>query len=335
MATTRLTDIVLVKTFAKIVESKITENSKFRQSGLIVSDPRIVTKANTAGFEGTLPFWKPIAGGEAATMNDDPTSKGTPAKVEQGSMTARMIQRALSFAAMDLADYASDSDAIEYAAGEFARLWTADEESTVLAILRGIIADNTANDSGDMVKNVSRSTGTIDATNKFGGSTLIEARKQLGDVGGELKFIFAHSDIVNNLRAAEPNAFVPASQTNIGLETYMGYGVIETDNAGIGGTTNYPVYTTYVTGSGLFGYGAGSFGENALAQVRDEFAGNFSGQETVISRRRYILHPFGFTNKEAPTNGVSQANAELEVAGTWDRVISRKSIPLVAVRTNG
>ena len=124
MATTRLTDIVLVKTFAKIVESKITENSKFRQSGLIVSDPRIVTKANTAGFEGTLPFWKPIAGGEAATMNDDPTSKGTPAKVEQGSMTARMIQRALSFAAMDLADYASDSDAIEYAAGEFARLWT-------------------------------------------------------------------------------------------------------------------------------------------------------------------------------------------------------------------
>lgn len=333
--TTRLTDIVPVKTFARIVESKITENSKFRQSGIIVSDPRITTKAQTAGFEGTLPFWKPIAGGEAATMNDDPAVKGVPSKVEQGSMTARMIQRALSFAAMDIADYASDSDAIEYAAGEFARLWTADEEYAVLAVLKGILADNAANDSGDMIKNVALTTGTIADTNKFGGQLLIEGRKQLGDVGGDLKFIFAHSDVVNNLRSKEPNAFVPASQTNIGLETYMGYGVIETDNSGVAGTTNFPVYTTYVTGTGLLGYGAGSFGNESLVQVRDEFAGNFSGQETVISRRRYILHPFGFTNKVAPTNGVSQANAELSDAATWDRVIARKSIPLVAIKTNG
>ncbi len=60
-----------------------------------------------------------------------------------------------------------------------------------------------------------------------------------------------------------------------------------------------------------FAYAAGSFGEQALAQVRDELAGYGSGQETILTRRRYIMHPLGFTNQVAPTNGVSQTNAEL------------------------
>ena len=333
MATTRLTDIVQVESFEKAVEGKITENSKLRQSGIVVPDQRIIKKAQTAGFNGVLPFWKPTAGGEAATMNDDPAVAGTPAKVQQGSMTARMLQRALAFEAMDIADYASDSDAIAYAASEFARLWVADEESAILAILAGLLADNAANDSGDMIHDVSVATGSQVL---LGGTVLGHARKQLGDAGGELKYLFAHSDVVNNLRIAEPNAFVPASQTNIGLETYQGYVVVETDNVGVNTTTeDYPVYTTYFTGGGLFGYGAGSFGSEALAQVRDEFAGNFSGKETIISRRRYLVHPFGFSNIVAPTNGVSQANSELDNAATWNRVISRKAIPLVAVKTNG
>lgn len=335
MATTRLTDIVPVKTFAKIVEGKVTENSKFRQSGLITTDARITSKAQTAGFEGTLPQWKPLPGGEAETMNDDPSVRGVPGKVEQVVMTARMIQRAKAIAAMDLTDYASDSDAIAYAATELARLWQTDEDSAVIAILKGLLADNVANDGGDMVSARHVTSGTIAAANVFGWDAVIAARKQLGDLGGELQFMIAHSDVVNNLRAKEPNAFVPASQTDIGLEKYGKYAIVETDNWAVEGTTNFPVYTTVFAGSGLLGYGAGSFGENALAQVRDEFAGNFSGQETIISRRRYILHPFGFSNKAPASNGVSQSNAELSASATWDRVVSRKAVPLVAIKTNG
>lgn len=335
MATTRLTDVVPVKTFAKIVEGKITENSKFRQSGIITTDPRITNKAQTAGFEGSLPQWKPLPGGEATTMSDDPASKGVPGKVEQVNMTARMIQRARSIAAMDITDYASDSEAIAYAASEIARLWLSDEESAVIAILNGLLADNAANDSKDMVLEKHLTTGTITEANKLNWDNLITGRQQLGDTGNQLTFLFAHSDVVNNLRKKEPNAFVPASATDIGLEKYGKYSIIETDNFGVGGTTNFPIYTSFLAGPGLFGYGAGSFGDTALAQVRDEFAGDFSGQETIISRRRYILHPFGFSNKTAAANGVSQTNSELSTAATWDRVVTRKAVPLVAIKTNG
>jgi hypothetical protein len=336
MAITKLTDHVAVKTFATVLEERIITNSKIRQSGLVTTDPRITAKAQTPGFEGVLPFWKRPVAGEATTMSDNEANKLTPAKVTQGSMTARMIQRALGFCAMDIADYTDGADALEYAYGEFARLWVGDEESTLISVVKGVLADNVANDSGDMLKNVSIGTGTILAANKMSIANIIEARKQLGDQGGQLKNLVAHSDVINNLRAAEPNAFVPASQTKLGLETYAGLNVIETDNLGVDTTTaNYPKYDAYLCGDALFGYAAGSFGEQSLAQVRDELAGYGSGQETILSRRRYIMHPLGFTNQVAPTNSVSQENSELVVAATWNRVVDRKAVPLVVVRTNG
>lgn len=196
-------------------------------------------------------------------------------------------------------------------------------------------ADEAATQAAERNGEKHLTTGTIAPANMFGWDAVIAGRKQLGDLGNELTFMIAHSDVVNNLRAKEPNAFVPASQTDIGLEKYGKYAIVETDNFGVAGTANFPIYTTVFAGAGLLGYGAGSFGETALAQVRDEAAGDWSGQETIVSRRRYILHPFGFTNKVAAANGVSQTNAELATAATWDRVVSRKSIPLVAIKTNG
>lgn len=336
MAYTRLTDVVPVKTFAAIVEGKIIENSKFRQSGIVVNDARVQAKvAGTKGFETTLPFWNAPSGGEADTVSDDASVKSTPRKVTQGSQTARIMTRALPFAAMDIADYASDSAAIEYAASNFARLWVSDEELALIASLKGVLADNVANDASDMLFNKSITTGTIATANKMSGNLLIDARRQMGDLGSSLTFIVMHSDVVNNLRQLEGNAFVPASTTNIGFDTYFGYRIVETDNVGVDTTVaSYPVYTSYLCAPGIFGYGSQAV-DGALVSVRDELAGNGSGQETILSRRRYALHPLGMTNKTAPTNGISQANSELSAAATWDRVMLRKMIPLVAIKTNG
>lgn len=331
MATTRLTDIVAVSTFEKIVEGKLTENSKFRQSNVITSDARITKLVSTAGFETTMPFWKRPVGGEATSQNDDPTNKAVPKKVEQGKMIARILARSNSFSAMDIADISSDADAIAFAASEFARLRLADEESALLAMLEGIIAAGGA----DFVHNASITTGTIVADNKFGIPNMLNGRRKLGDLGGTLSAVVMHSDVVNNLRAAEPNAFVPASQTKLGLETYAGAYVLETDNIGKGGAGNYPIYNNYFVGEGLFAY-AGASVEKALVQFRDELAGGGSGEETILNRFRYALHPYGFTNGEAPANGVSQTNNELKDADTWTMVAqSRRSIPLVAIKTNG
>ncbi len=103
-----------------------------------------------------------------------------------------------------------------------------------------------------MLKNVSIGTGSITVANKMSITNIIEARKQLGDQGSQLKNLVAHSDVINNLRAAEPNAFVPASQTKLGLEQYVGLNIIETDNLVADTTTpSYTKYDSYLGGDGL------------------------------------------------------------------------------------
>ncbi len=334
MATYRLVDTVPVKQFTGLVESAIVENSAFRQSRAVGSNPAVTAKAQSAGLDLTVRRWKAIAGAEAAAMNDDPTNKFTPAKVEQTSFVARVLSRVLGFAAMDIADFASDADAIQYAISQLTRLRLSDEESTILAILNGLMADNIANDGGDMQKALHITSGTIAAANLINKDSLLAGRKTMGDKGGDLKTLVMHSDVVNNLRAAEPNAFIQTSKTDIGLYNYMGWNVVETDNVGKAGTTNFPIYTTYMLGDDFFAYASAPV-ENALVQVRDEFAGGGSGQETVINRLRYLMVPYGFNNIAPAVNGVSQTNSELSAAATWDRSETRKAIPLVKLTTNG
>ena len=334
MATTRLTDIVPVKVFSSVVEGKLIQDSKFRAAGIVGTDSRVTAKAQTAGLEVTLREWKRVNGGEAANQSDNPADKFSPAAVAMNSFLARVISRTLGFSAMDIQDYASDADAVEYATSEIARLKLMDEQSTMLATLTGVLADNAANDAGDMIKNVSITTGAITVAQKMSKELLISGRAVMGDRGEDLKSIIIHSDIANALRILEPNAFVPHSKTDIGLSTYYGWNVVETDAVGKTGAGAYPIYTSYMCGDNLFAYAAVPV-ENALVQVRDEFAGGGSGEETVISRVRYLLPMVGFDNIAAPANGVSQTGAELSAAVTWDRKIAQKAIPLVAIRTNG
>lgn len=333
MATTRLTDIVQIKLFGKLVEDTIVSNSKIRQSGLVTTDPRF-SVANGPGFVSTLPYWKQPTPGEATSMNDDPNSPAVPQKVGQGSLEVRVISRTNSFEAMDIQDFAHQGDAIQFAASKFANFRVVDEELALTSMLNGVIADNVANDGGNMRVNRAITTGTVADANRFNKDALLAGRKTMGDKGGDLKILIMHSDVVNALRALEPNAFIPWSKSDLGLETYMGYIVIETDNVGIDATVPaYPVYTSWMVGPGLFGYASGNV-ENALVQFRDELAGGGSGKETILNRFRYVLHPFGFSNKGTPANGVSQTNAELAAATTWDLATSRKAVPLVQIRHN-
>ena len=59
------------------------------------------------------------------------------------------------------------------------------------------------------------------------------------------------------------------------------------------GTTNGVKYTSVIFGAGALGYGEGS----AMIPVeieREALAGNGSGIETIIERKTWLIHPFGY-----------------------------------------
>ncbi|MBV2150181.1 hypothetical protein KRZ98_18255 [Sphingobium sp. AS12] len=332
MAYTQLTDTIKAqpKVFAALVAEAATDLSKFRQSGIVSSSPYWDSRAVGEGFETTVRSWAPLYLGAEASSGDDSDNEIVARKVTAKNLIARRFHRVLAYAAADIVQDAIGADPLEYAAGQLARLWVDDEELMLLAMLKSIETVG----AGQFVKSASRSTGTIDDTNKLNPKTMLSSKNALGDFGDNIRTWVIHSDVYTNLQMLEPNAFVPLSQTSVDIYRYLNkYNVIVTDRVGKDTTLPaYPVYTNYAFGDSVFGYGNG--GGSAVV-VRDELKGMGWGQETIVSRSTKILHPMGFDCKAVPANGVSLTNAEIAATGSFTLSAERKSVPLVIVKTNG
>lgn len=332
--TTRLTDLIVPVIFNALVNGAIADKSKFRAAGLIVQNPEFDRLATSAGVYGSLPFWAPIAYQEANSNSDDPAVLSTARKTNQAAMTFRLFQRNLSFASMDLVvRNASGGDATAFAASEFSRLWALEEEYLGIAMLNGLAARNITSNASDMLVSVSRTTGTIDATNQLTAATLARALGTAGDNLEGIDTIIMHSEVFAGIRARDANAFIPASATGFGIPTFCGLKVVVSDKATKDTTVPlYPVYTNYLVGPGVFAVGVG---ETSVAVERNETAGNGAGRETIFSRRSFIMHPQGHAlAATAPTNGLTFTNAELSAQTHWSRVMDRKVVPVAYLRTN-
>ena len=128
--------------------------------------------------------------------------------------------------------------------------------------------------------------------------------------------------------------FIPDSEGNLVIPTYLGLRVIVDDGMNVeAGDTDGFKYTSVLFGAGAFGFGVGS-PEVPVEIERYADQGNGGGIETLWVRETYVLHPFGFKSTGTPNNGISYTLSELATAGTVDRVIERKNIPLAFLVTN-
>ncbi|EHR1500876.1 coat protein, partial [Salmonella enterica] len=91
-----------------------------------------------------------------------------------------------------------------------------------------------------------------------------------------------------------------------------------------------PKYTTYLFGSGALGMGQG--GAPVPTETdRDSLA----GEDILITRSHFIMHPRGVAFTSASVAGSSPTNAELQNAANWSRVYERGNVRMAAVITNG
>ena len=96
-----------------------------------------------------------------------------------------------------------------------------------------------------------------------------------------------------------------------------------------GGTSGW-VYSSY-----LFGSGAVGRGEGAAPVPTETDRDSLAGEDVLINRRHYILHPRGIAFQSASVAGSSPTNAELALSANWDRVYNSKNIRIVELKTNG
>ena len=336
MPTTKLSDIIDVTIFRDLPQIEGPEKTRFFESGIITRNGLLDELANAPGKSIELPYWNDLDGSaEVNYSSDDPASSATPQKVTQGEQTARKAFVNQGWQAADLAsELAMGGTAMEAVRARTDRYFARQWQRRLIAATNGVLADNVANDSSDMVIDVAaEATGDQDAATRFNRDAFTEALYTAGDSAEMFTTIAVHSAVMAQMVKNDDIDFIPDSLGMATIPTYMGKRVIVDDGLTVTNASGSGFkYTSVLFGPGAFGYGVGS-PITPVAIDRNEEQGDGGGIETLWVRNTWLLHPFGFQQTGTPA-GVSFTQAELAQAAQWDRVLPRKNVPIAYLVTN-
>lgn len=336
MAITRLSDAIIPDIYKDYQVEDGPEKTRLIGAGIIVQNDLLNQKANQGGRTAEVPFWKDLDSTQEPNYSDDSENKGTPQKVNAASQIARMAYLNQGYKDADLVAELAGSDPMQRIASRFNTYWDRQFQRRTIAIAQGILADNVANNSSDMVHDIALEAGnSATATNLYSREAFIEAVFTMGDSFDAIGAVGVHSMILKQMLKNDDIDYIKDSTGTIDIPTFMGKTVIVDDGLPVvAGATNGFKYTSVLYGQGALGYGVGS-PSVPMEVERQASEGLGGGTETLWERKTWLLHPFGFKWNEVTVTGESPNLANLRLAANWSRVVDRKNVPMAFLVTNG
>jgi hypothetical protein len=332
MAVTTLTGKFIPEIFDNYVSQKMLENDAFIQSGAAVAVPQARTFLQGPGQSINLPFWKQLVDEAANVSTDDSTSSSTPKAVTSGKQIAIRQVLNQSWSAMNLVATYTGSDPIMHVADNVVDYWKARRQARIIASLDGILADNEANDSGDMVNDIAKTTGTPADSNKFSAEAFIDAQATMSDKLGQLAILIVHRVVYTRMQKLNLIDTIVDSDGKTLISVYQGARVLVDNGCTASGTPT--VYTSYLLGTGSLA--VDQIDDSVPSELdRTPASGDGGGQETFYSRQQMLIHPFGFQFLTTSITDETPTIAELQAAAQWDRAFERTRIPIAYLQTNG
>ena len=335
MSTVQIADVYNPLTFSQFEQEAQIEMNAFIDSGVMVMNPLVSSMLAIGGTIGELPFYKPLGTPEPNYSNDVVGDTSTPNNIASDKMVFRIAAQNQSWSTMDLAVEVALADPVGAINDRVGSYWATTNERRIIQSCLGVLADNVANDSSDMLKTVATdSAAAITDAERINADVIIDAKQTMGDHAMNLAVIALHSVPYSKLQKENLIDFIPDARGEVNIATYQGMRVVVDDSLPAVMGVERITYTTIIFTTGAF---AGGFRapENGSALERDEKAGNGAGEQTLFSRRTDVIHPLGFTFTSTSVAGESATLAELATAANWNRVWSRKSTGLAFLQTNG
>lgn len=335
MAAVQLANIYNPLTFARRAQEAQTRLNRFAAAGILARDPLLAAQVAGGGNMGELPFFKPLTVDEPNYSSDNPAVFSTPAGLTNAKMRFRGASRNKSWSTMDLARELALEDPVGAITGSIGHYWASDDEKRLIAMCRGIQADNAANDAGDMIIDIATdAVGAPVAAEKVGGEAVIDVLQTLGDHSFKVNTIAMHSVPFATLQKAKLIEYIPVDGVDISIPTYLGKRVVVDDSLPAIAGANRIKYTSILFGGAVFGMADGKvMVPSEIDRIPD--SGNGGGQDVIYSRVHNFIHPAGFDFTSAAVAAQSATYAELATATNWDRKVDRKLIPLAFLVTNG
>ena len=336
---TQIQDVIVPQRFTNyIVENSLVSTALY-ESGVIVPNSLMASQLHAGAEFFTVPFWQDLPDTEANISSDDPTVNSTPLKVTALRQVVRKAFLNQSWGAMDLAGDLAGSDALVRIQNRVTAYWDRQFEKRLIATMLGVLYSNVANNSSDMVTDISGATGTVTLpgtnvtvpANAFSGLAVINAALTMGDQSSQIKGIAVHSAIYAEMLKNNEIQYFKPSENGMEIATYKNMALIVDDNLM---TATTGVYVSILFGAGAIGSAVGEPTTGLGTEIyRYPSVGNGGGETVLFSRLNLAMHPLGMSwNDGTGSNavaGLSPAIADLANPAHWTRAVSqRKSIPL-------
>lgn len=348
MAHVQLSDVIIPDVYSSYQTNDDPELTAFFESGIAVRSALLDQLCNGPGAIMEVPFWNDIDPEDEPNYSNDSSDDATPDKIDAGSMLARVgfLNKGLSSA--DLVVELAGSEPMQRIRERFGTYWTRQWQRRAIASLQGVLADNIANDNGDMVEDISIADGdNATANNVWSRTAFTNAAFTLGDRFQSTSAIAVHSMVYKRMVDNDDIEYIADSKGSLTIPTFMGRRVIVDDSLPVvAGATSGFKYTSILFQGGALGFGSGT-PKNPVEVERKPSAGNGGGLEILWERKTWLVHPFGFsftsntvsggntTNASSQTLGRTATLANLRLAANWNRVVDRKNVPLAFLITNG
>lgn len=310
--TTKIADVIVPEIFAPYVINRTVEKSTLWQSGIISNINNATLLSQRGGALINMPFWNDLSGDSEVLSDSTPLTVN---KINAGSDVAILHARGKAWGANDLATALSGDDPMAAIANLAADYWNREMQKVLLATLKGVFGSNSMTNN---LHDISSGSGTAAV---IGGDKFIDASFKLGDEVNQLTAVAMHSATAAVLAKQGLIETIRDADGVILYQTYMDKRIIVDDSMPV----DSGVYTTYLFGAGALGYGEVQ-APVAVETDRD----SLQGDDILINRRHFILHPRGVKWKGA--SGIAPQNDGLATESNWQRVYDPKQIHIVAFK---
>lgn len=307
--------------------------NELRKSRALAGNPDIKSVfANQDGTSYARIAMRGLLDGDVVNYDGQTDITATSTKTyEQGVV---VIGRAKAWVERDFShDITGGVDFMENIAQQVAEYWEGIDQDTILAILTGVFAmTGTKN-----LEFVNGHTTDVSATGDglMTATTMNTAtNKACGANKKKFTLVFMHSDVSTNLENLRLLDYLKYTDKDgvtrdLGVATWNGKVVIIDDSmpvTAVEATDDVPahnLYTTYVLGNGAISF------EDIGAKVPYEMARDpktNGGQDTLYTRQRKAISPFGISYEKASQATLSPTDAELKNGANWTLVHSGESV---------
>jgi hypothetical protein len=324
MAATRLTDVIVPDVWNPWMIERTAELSEVFQSGIVAPVPEL-NRFDAGGNTINMPFWQDLSGADEVL-----SATGTPLTVNPITSEqdiAVVLARGKAWGTNELAAHLSGGDPAGAIADLVAGYWARRFQSALIAILTGVF--ESLGDESPAPINVFDISEESSGAAVIDSDAMLDAQQLLGDAKGRLTAVCMHSAVENHLAKQGIIDYIQPQEGSPRIPVYQDKRVIVDDSCPVESVSPYGnVYDTYLFGPGAIGYAEG-VNTKVTPVETDRVA--LAGEDTLITRRHFILHPRGVAYTGAATGG-GPTNGTLETGSNWGRVYEAKNVRMVLLR---